>query len=97
MVDRALGQAADSMADAVTTLQTLMHSAESESVKLRAARTILEFGGGRHPLGEAVSRTYLLSISQASQLISTVVDVAMDYIPDEARMHFIQRVRAAAH
>ena len=96
MVDRAVGQASDSMADAITTLQTLMRSAESDSVKLRAARTILEFGGGRHPLNEAVSRTFMLSISQASQIISTVVEVALDYIPGEAQAHFIARVRSAA-
>jgi hypothetical protein len=64
LVERALARAADSMGDAITTLQTLMHASESDSVKLRAARTILEFGGGRHPLTDAFSRTLMFDTTE---------------------------------
>jgi hypothetical protein len=43
LVDAALGQLADASAEAVTTLRALLH-AEGESVRLGAARSILELG-----------------------------------------------------
>jgi hypothetical protein len=43
MVARAAGQLADGMAEAVTTLRRLL-TAEAESVRLAAARSILEIG-----------------------------------------------------
>lgn len=96
IVERALGRATDSMTEAITTLTTLMRSSASDSVKLRAARTILEFGGGRHPLTEAVSRTFMMDTTEASRLVTLIVDTAFDYVPVEAQRHFIERVRASA-
>jgi hypothetical protein len=43
MVARALGKLADASTEAVDTLRSLLH-AEAESVKLGAARAILELG-----------------------------------------------------
>ena len=47
MLARAAGQMADGMAEAVTTLRQLL-SAKSESVRLAAARSILEIGPRLH-------------------------------------------------
>jgi AcrR family transcriptional regulator len=44
MVQRAVGQLADASAEAVTTLRALVTAAESETVRLGAARAVLELG-----------------------------------------------------
>jgi hypothetical protein len=44
MVERALGKLADGAAEAVDTLRKLMHKAKAESVRLAAARAMLELG-----------------------------------------------------
>jgi hypothetical protein len=76
---------------AAATLATLAAEAESESVRLGAARATLGHVAGRQRsfFDESVSET------EIARVITRVIDIAMKFIPDEAAPGFLREVRAS--
>jgi hypothetical protein len=98
LVQRAVGRASDSLVEAVETLQDLMRSASSESARLGAARALLDFVGRRRrdPITEAINGLTTVSGPELAQIMGSVVDAALDRLPEDEEEPFLRDVLALA-
>lgn len=95
LVDRVVGRASDAAAEAVESLRLLMRSAESETARISAARTLLQFvrQRGPDPIADALQRAGSITIHDFQNVLGKVMDAAIDRIPEERRDEFLLAVR----
>jgi hypothetical protein len=98
LVQRAVGRASDSLVEAVDTLLELMRGASSESARLGAARALLDFVGRRRsdPITEAINGQTTVSGRQLTRILGSVLDAALDRLPEEEQEPFLQDALARA-
>lgn len=98
LVQRAVGRASDSLVEAVETLEDLMRSASSESARLGAARALLDFVGRRRgdPIADAIHGATTISEREFSRIFGSLLDAALERLPEDDRETFLMDVRALA-
>ena len=98
LVSRAVGLAADSVVEAVETLRTLMVSAEGESVRLGAARALLQVVNQRRadPIAEAIHGATTVSMRELVQILRPIIDAAFERIAPEQHYAFLHEIAAMA-
>jgi hypothetical protein len=97
-VSRAVGRAADSVVEAVETLRTLMDSADGESVRLGAARALLQFVNHRRadPVAEAIHGATSISRTDFVEILGRIIDAALEKILPEEHEAFLHQIAAMA-
>jgi hypothetical protein len=95
LVERAVGLAADALADSVSTLRDLAMSAESESARIAAARALLQFIGHRRndPVADAVRGATTIAPDEFAEVLRKVLDAALERLPDEEHQAFLDDLR----
>jgi hypothetical protein len=97
MVSQGVGRAAARLVDAVETMGELMRSAESESVRLGAARGLLQFAAQRRgePIGDGLLRLATITPQGLAEVVGQVInELAMPLIPVELHDRFWESYEA---
>jgi HEAT repeat protein len=97
MVSRGVGCVSALLVDAAETLGELMRLAESESVRLAAARGLLQFGAQRRgePVVDGLLRLTTITPQAHAEVVERVInEVAMPLIPPELHDRFWQSFEA---
>lgn len=87
----AVNRAGNAALEAVETLIVLMRSADSESIRLRAAREVLALVSTRDgdPVADLIQGLTRLSGSEVYDLTGQVLRTALHYIPEEKAEAFM--------
>lgn len=98
MVRAAIDRAAAATTDAVDVVAELMRSAESESVRLRAACSLIELVGkaASDPISAAISGNATFSADDVRLLARRFTEVAVSHVPFDDVDALIDDLRAAA-
>jgi hypothetical protein len=85
IVDRAVGCASSALVEAVETLQALMRSAEGETVRLGAARALLQFVGQRRgdPITAGIHGVTTILPRDFSVIVEKIMDAALHSMPEQ--------------
>lgn len=96
IVSVAMNHAVDAALEAVETFIVLMRSADSESVRLRAAAAVLELVGTRDgdPVADLIRGTTMVSGRELYGHTRQVLLTALDYIPEERAEIFMEDLGA---
>jgi hypothetical protein len=97
LVSTAIGLAAEATVGAVETVTELMRTAQSESVRLRAASVLLEFVGdhGTDPVKNAIRGATTFSGTEVAALVRRLTEAGLAYISDEMADTFLNDLEAA--
>jgi hypothetical protein len=95
LLDRAIGRASDAATEAVDVLTSVMRSGKSDTARISAARTLLQFSSHRHndPISDALVGVGAITSTEFERILSRVMDLAFDRIPDERQFDFVQAVQ----
>ena len=96
MVSAAVGRASAALIDAVETLQDLARSAESEAVRVSAARSLLQFVAQRREpaIREAIRGVRSASSEEITELVKMLLDTALGALPPGSADQFLSDVES---
>jgi len=92
----AVNRAAASAVEAVETMIGLMRNGESGSVRLRAAKAVLDFVREQEgdPVSDAIRGVNTVSVGRLTEFLRHVVSTALDHMSDESGERFIDALAA---
>jgi hypothetical protein len=94
LVERAVAYASGAAVEAIDTIRTLMQSAQSETVSLAAAKTLLQIAlpCRGDPFAAGVHRATTISPGSVTMMVEKMVGTALTAIPDEQHTDFLAAI-----